>query len=65
MTNTSAPKDVVWREERFPHQWIGMHLHHPGGTRCNSRAEAVRFMRDLCGKRGCAWVAATEREAAR
>ena len=54
----SAPKDVVWREENFPRQWIGMHLHHGGGIRCNSRADAEKFMRDLCGRRGCAWVSA-------
>ena len=53
-----APKDVVWREQDWPHQWIGMHLHHAGGIRCNSRDEAVAFMRELCRDRGCHWVEA-------
>jgi hypothetical protein len=54
----SAPQDVVWREDRAPFQWIGMHLHHAGGIRCNSRKEAERYMRELCGKHDCVWVRA-------
>lgn len=54
----SAPKNIVWREERWPNQWIGMHIAHPGGTRCNSRQEAERFMRNLCSRFGCDWMEA-------
>lgn len=57
----SAPRDVVWREESWPRQWIGMHIHHPGGIRCNSRSDAEKFMRDLCVRLGCAWVEAYKR----
>ena len=52
----AAPSNIVWREECWPFQWIGMHMHHAGGIRCNSRAEAERHMRTLCGRRGCLWV---------
>jgi len=52
----SAPRDVVWREDSWPKKWVGMHYHHAGGIRCDSRKEAEEFMRDLCGRHGCAWV---------
>lgn len=38
----------IWREKRWPRQWIGM-CSCGNGTRCNSREDAERFFR----REGC------------